>query len=980
MKKRMVILCAMLFFLGFTKMANANLLEADLYNSGDALLTLDTSTGLEWLDLTETPNMAYNNLVNGVGSNWYVQGFRHASVGEVTSLFYEAGWDGSTTVGNSNIAAAQLLQSLLGINNGMGSNYLYSYGEYGSTSAENKHPVFGVYLKSDNTEAYINPTGWGESWSNLAAGGTGHALVRNTNPPTPEPATITFYQDSDGDSYGDLNNSTKAESQPSGYVTDNTDCNDNSATVYPGATEIAGDNIDQDCNGSDLAVSKTWYYDSDGDGYGDPTKSLTSISQPVGYVLNNTDCDDIDSTINPGATEIAGDGIDQDCNGSDLTVSKTWYYDSDGDGYGDSSNSLTSSTQPTGYVSNNTDCNDNDASIHPGAAEIPGDNIDQDCNGSDAVSTGIWYYDSDGDGYGDPNDSLAVSTQPKGYVSDNTDCNDNDATIHPGATEIAGDGIDQDCDGSDVAGSTQTEQISLLAPTDNETLSFGSSGGKITFSFSKVANAAKYILHLNLNDILNDTSFSIPVELIPPSVSTSSTPGFSETFIGMVYELALDTATWDVMALYDLKWGVEAYDSAGSLIGSTFEGSAATKYINNLKFIASNSITMTSPTLGEELSLIGSAPSFQWEAYQGVSTYTLILAHVGSLGFDSVITQDNLTLNLFPMSDSIWQTMTTGKWYWTVLGYNAMGSQTPSGFTIFDFDVSNFSTSKTWYIDSDGDGYGNSANSLTSSAQPSGYVANNTDCNDNDASIYPSATEIAGDGIDQDCNGSDLESSDSICGAYVAPGVWKEFDCYNLAAIGKTTNDDPFTPSWRLIGGYWQWGRKGPDSSQWYDTNTENFAHGPTGPGSEDTNDGAISSWDTNYAPDGSWSDTYKTANDPCPVGYRVPTKSQWDGVKDNNTQRVIGSWSWSNSATNYSSAGFIGNDLMLPAAGYRSSYSGYQGSNSGSMEGRGYVGYYWSSTQYTSSLVWNLYYWSGTADTNVNDHRGGFPVRCIAE
>ena len=39
------------------------------------------------------------------------------------------------------------------------------------------------------------------------------------------------------------------------------------------------------------------------------------------------------------------------------------------------------------------------------------------------------------------------------------------------------------------------------------------------------------------------------------------------------------------------------------------------------------------------------------------------------------------------------------------------------------------------------------------------------------------------------------------CGAYIAPGVWKEFDCYNLAAIGKTTGDDPFTPSWRLIGG-----------------------------------------------------------------------------------------------------------------------------------------------------------------------------------
>src|SRR6056297_756110 len=102
------------------------------------------------------------------------------------------------------------------------------------------------------------------------------------------------------------------------------------------------------------------------------------------------------------------------------------------------------------------------------------------------------------------------------------------------------------------------------------------------------------------------------------------------------------------------------------------------------------------------------------------------------------------------------------------------------------------------------------------------------------------------------------------CGAYIAPGVWKEFDCYNLAAIGKATSDDPFTPSWRLIGGYWQWGRKGPDSSQWYDTNTANFAHGPTGQDEDSSNKDVINEWDSTSADSGSWSDASKTANDPC--------------------------------------------------------------------------------------------------------------------
>jgi hypothetical protein len=84
------------------------------------------------------------------------------------------------------------------------------------------------------------------------------------------------------------------------------------------------------------------------------------------------------------------------------------------------------------------------------------------------------------------------------------------------------------------------------------------------------------------------------------------------------------------------------------------------------------------------------------------------------------------------------------------------------------------------------------------------------------------------------------EDNNAECGAYIAPGVWKEFDCYNLGAIGKDLGHHPFTPSWSLIGGYWQWGRKGPDSGFWHTANTSYFAHGPTGPGSAEANSGGI--------------------------------------------------------------------------------------------------------------------------------------------
>jgi hypothetical protein len=72
------------------------------------------------------------------------------------------------------------------------------------------------------------------------------------------------------------------------------------------------------------------------------------------------------------------------------------------------------------------DCNDASAAIHPGATDIPGDGLDQDCDGRDAPAS----LDRDGDGVPRP-----------------LDCNDNDPAIHPGATEIPGNTVDENCDG-----------------------------------------------------------------------------------------------------------------------------------------------------------------------------------------------------------------------------------------------------------------------------------------------------------------------------------------------------------------------------------------------------------------------------------------------------------------------------------------------------------------------------------------------------
>ena len=158
--------------------------------------------------------------------------------------------------------------------------------------------------------------------------------------------------------------------------------------IYPGAPEIPGDGVDQDCDGVDDC-----YVDLDGDGYGGTTAVAGAGLDCDAFpdtTSNGEDCDDLsaDAAFHyPGAPEIVADGIDQDCDGADAC-----YVDFDGDRYGSPTTvaGWHGLRHDPGTADNADDCDDYGVlagTIYPNAPEVPGDSVDQNCDGLDAASS-----------------------------------------------------------------------------------------------------------------------------------------------------------------------------------------------------------------------------------------------------------------------------------------------------------------------------------------------------------------------------------------------------------------------------------------------------------------------------------------------------------------------------------------------------------------------------------------------------------------
>ena len=251
------------------------------------------------------------------------------------------------------------------------------------------------------------------------------------------------------------------------------DCDDSDPDVHPGAVEVC-DGMDQDCDDDiDEYTGELWYGDGDGDGFGTPDSVTVACDPPSGFVADATDCDDTDPAVNPDGVDDDCDGVDQDCDGEIDEAAPVVYADGDGDGFGDLDVTASVCDAPADYVSDATDCDDGDGSVYPGAEETC-DDVDEDCDGTpdnDPIDPYTVYYDTDGDGFGETEDTYVGCTPPDGTVSRPDDCNDDDPDVNPDAAEICND-IDDDCEGTIDEGAVDA----VVRYTDADEDNFGLTG------------------------------------------------------------------------------------------------------------------------------------------------------------------------------------------------------------------------------------------------------------------------------------------------------------------------------------------------------------------------------------------------------------------------------------------------------------------------------------------------------------------------
>ncbi|MEZ0184723.1 hypothetical protein AB9T89_20960 [Flavobacterium oncorhynchi] len=190
----------------------------------------------------------------------------------------------------------------------------------------------------------------------------------------------------------------------------------------------------------------------------------------------------------------------------------------------------------------------------------------------------------------------------------------------------------------------------------------------------------------------------------------------------------------------------------------------------------------------------------------------------------------------------------------------------------------------------------------------------------------------------------------SNCGANVAPGVFKAFQCYNVGAYDAFPREATVAST---AGFYYQWGSANATATYNTDPNYVNMSG-------------------VRMA-DQTWKEVVHAASDPCGYGYRVPNNVDWQGVITYNAITRIGAWYADNS--NYTSFIRFGNSLSLPAAGF---YSPGYNTLDGNLSYRGLIGRYWTSSS-SGDYAYHLFFDQNSQGIYYSDKIRALSVRCIS-
>ncbi len=413
-----------------------------------------------------------------------------------------------------------------------------------------------------------------------------------------------------------------------------------------------------------------------------------------------------------------------------------------------------------------TDCDETNSAVNPGATEVCGDGIDNDCDGS--VDNGGGYADVDGDGYGDPASPGGCSGGGT-YVLDDTDCDDILASTNPGAAE-ADDGLDQDCDGwvdEDfvLSGDVVVNEV-------NRRSTVGGVGVQNNASWVELTNVSTRTIDLDQWVFARGTAATDNQVMIDPAAGLSLAPGGflvlcdSNDYEGSVATYALAC---------DYVWGDEAQIS-------TYVGD----YHDNTLYIRRDADTLSLYVDGDRVSGT-QIDSVTYDAsWPNRSRFSMgldpdVQTGTGNDTLGNWCVTNGTSVGGGTESDS-WRWYDTSATTHDEYGspgadnYNCTADADSDGYGA-DVDCNDSNAAiypgaselcngvdddcdgvideglagSTWYADVDGDAYGAAGSTTSACSAPSGYVSDSTDCNDADATVNPAATEVCGDGVDNDC-------------------------------------------------------------------------------------------------------------------------------------------------------------------------------------------------------------------------------------